>query len=204
MSKGLLKSALYHEDLKRFQITHLFTDTELLLHIQRVHDRFENFFWDDGSNSDAVSSVCWEKRILLTDPEIPPGMLIHEVAHILLDQPPGNMEREGFTWMYAAERSLARRWGVLWEWESWMEGVPVDDPYDGSHNFFGNFSRADQRRMLRDWYDMLREAGLMRHNHFVNPGTWTGQTYTNLPRGCFELLDSDHIRDVYKNESELP
>lgn len=204
MSKSLLKSALYHEDLKRFQITHLVTDTGRLPHTDRDYDRFQDFFWDDSENEEGSSSLCWEKRTIVTNPYITPGMLIHEVAHLLLDEPPGNMKREGFTWMYAAERSLARRWGALWEWEGWMGAVPVDDPYDGSHNFFRNFSLSHQRRMLRDWYDMLRDAGFMRHNHFVYPGTWTGQTYTSLPRGCFELLDSDRIRDVYKKEMDLP
>jgi len=203
--KSLLKSTLYHEDLKRFQITHLHhPDGRNSLPLE-VEERFQDFSaWDRGDTSEGVSSLCWEKRVMVTDDRCGAGMLIHEVVHLLLDQPPGDMQREGFTWMYAAERSLARRWGALWEWETWMMAVPVDDPYDGNHKFFENFSLKDQRRMMRDWYDMLRDAGLMRHNHFINPGTWKGQTSTSLPRGCFEVIDSDYVRDPYGVERMLP
>lgn len=147
------------------------------------------------------SYVSWENRAVLVKTSAlgDKGRLLHEVVHAIYDEPPYDMSAETYTWMYAAEYSLARRWGCLDEWLYYMRTTPIELE-SGGQDLWKWMNATTQLQWLKQWRNLLREAGLMKHNHFIPPGRHGGQDIHMLPRGFYELVDEQEEEYSYRFE----
>lgn len=177
-----------HEEMQRLDVSLIVSDSLRYTNPGAlVGSPLSEMVWEGRS----TSFVCWEHRAVAVEwglIDYQHGRLIHEVVHAIYSDPPERMDSESFTWMYAAEYALARRWDRLGHWLLYMRDTPVDHE-SGNQTLWSWHDDAEHETFLKGWRALLREEGFMRHNHFIPPGRWPGQVTTTLPRGFYNLTE---------------
>lgn len=183
--------------LKKHRLSLVLADARCVARLEERHPSLKYLGSGEESYGEGSwSSVFWQDRTvvacrtLLGRPH-----LIHELAHAVTEQTPRWIE-EYDSWMYAAERRIARQWGVLDAWvaafgwstvpEFRLPGQPGRDLFKHQKTeLFTHLSSNERRARMRGWEKMLKEANILRGQELIFP-KWPKQTresWVPVPRG---------------------